>query len=129
MGTGGGKGASSPEWFLAVNRRGAVFPHPRSSQPMKDRRRGVPNQWKPAACGGIATGNIDGDLAQRFLLGAAFPEAQDRCVSRTKIPGASSLIQPFGLERLLFVRHTPWPVEGAKEEREEGRGTETRFQS
>ena len=42
MGTAGGEGASSPEWFLAVNRRGTVSPHPCSSQPMKDRRRGSP---------------------------------------------------------------------------------------
>ena len=60
---------------------------------------------------------------QALSLGGCFPRSQDRCVPRTEIPRASSFTQCLGLERLLFVRHAPWRVEGPKKKgrRAEGR--------
>lgn len=56
------------------------------------------------ACGGIATGNIYGHLAERLLLAVALPEAQDRCVSRAKTPGVCSITHSLGSEPLLLVK-------------------------
>lgn len=74
-----------PSLSLGCHRRGAVSPRPGSSQPMKYRRREPGTNGNLPDCRGIDTGNIYGDLAKSLLSGAAFPQGQDRCVSRTKI--------------------------------------------
>lgn len=116
---GGGAAGVQPSVILGGEHRGCLRV-PAAANEMGGR---VRNQWNPAGCGAAAAGNLYRDLA---FSGGCFPRSPGQVCTGGQNTRSASMYPSIWDQSACCCKARARAGEGAKEEREAGRGEEPR---